>query len=86
MTMQRKLNNQMAFGPEAQREDLNTGKGMGLLGIAGGMRIQKQDKNILKKAKPAAAVKASNAFSHQGLVSSVAIQSQQGIQLVNPAY
>jgi hypothetical protein len=49
MTMQRKLNNQMAFGPEAQNEDLRTGKGMGLMGIAGGLRVQKQDKGILKK-------------------------------------
>jgi hypothetical protein len=48
MTMQRKLHNQVAFGPNAQLEDTQTGKGFGMLGITGGLRIQKQDKGILK--------------------------------------
>jgi hypothetical protein len=48
MTMQRKLQNQVAFGPNAQLEDAQTGKGFGMLGIAGGLRVQKQDKGILK--------------------------------------
>lgn len=39
MTMQRKLHNQVAFGTQAQLEDLQTGKGFGMLGIAGGLRI-----------------------------------------------
>ena len=39
MTMQRKLHNQVAFGTQAQLEDFQTGKGLGMLGIAGGLRI-----------------------------------------------
>jgi len=46
--MQRKLHNQVAFGPNAQLEDAQTGKGFGMLGITGGLRIQKQEKGILK--------------------------------------
>ena len=38
----------MAFGPNAQLEDVQTGKGFGMLGVGGGIRIQKQDKGILK--------------------------------------
>lgn len=39
MTMQRKLQNKMAFGPDAQAEDFQTGKGLGMLGIGGALRI-----------------------------------------------
>lgn len=40
----------MAFGPDAQHEDAQTGKGLGLLGIGGGLRIQKdKTKNKLGK-------------------------------------
>ncbi len=41
MTMQRKLQNKVAFGVNAQLEDMQTGKGLGMLGVAGGLRIQK---------------------------------------------
>eukprot|EP00354_Favella_ehrenbergii_P000570 CAMPEP_0170454262 /NCGR_PEP_ID=MMETSP0123-20130129/2579_1 /TAXON_ID=182087 /ORGANISM="Favella ehrenbergii, Strain Fehren 1" /LENGTH=51 /DNA_ID=CAMNT_0010716929 /DNA_START=957 /DNA_END=1112 /DNA_ORIENTATION=- len=50
MTMQRKLQNKVAFGPEAQAEDTQTGKGLGMLGIGGALRIQKdKTKNKLGK-------------------------------------
>ena len=51
MTMQRKLHNKMTFGPEAQNEDMQTGKGYGMLGMAGSgfLRVGKQEKGILKQ-------------------------------------
>jgi hypothetical protein len=50
MTMQRKLHNKMTFGPEAQNEDMHTGKGYGMLGMSGSgfLRVGKQEKGILK--------------------------------------
>ena len=52
MTMQRKLNNTIAFGPDAQNEDFETGKGKGLIGIGGALKVAKDKKDsqkILKK-------------------------------------
>jgi U4/U6 small nuclear ribonucleoprotein PRP31 len=49
MTMQRKLENTMAFGPEAQQEHAETGKGFGLRGMAGGLKVATKDTKILKK-------------------------------------
>lgn len=50
MTMQRKLHNKMTFGPDAQHEDMQTGKGYGMLGMAGSgfLKVGKQEKGILK--------------------------------------
>ena len=47
MTMQRKMENTMAFGPEAQKEYRETGKGFGLLKIAGGLKVSQS--KIIKK-------------------------------------
>ena len=54
MTQSRKLQNTMKFGPDAQNEDNQTGKGHGLLGIGGALRIQKdkKDKPSHLKKKP----------------------------------
>lgn len=54
MTMQRKLRNTMAFGPNAQNEDMYTGETFGLLGssaqASGLLRsAPKKEQKILKK-------------------------------------
>ena len=46
------MQNTISFGPDAQKEDVQTGKGMGLLGITGALKISKDQKDsqkILKK-------------------------------------
>jgi hypothetical protein len=53
MTMQRKMRNTMAFGPDAQNEDMYTGETFGLSGAqASGITRNaavKQNQKILKK-------------------------------------
>ena len=46
MTMARKLKNQMAFGPGAQNEDMQTGETYGLLGQSG------QSSGIIRGIQP----------------------------------
>ena len=88
------------FGPDAQNEDAQTGRGMGMLGVAGGLRIQKDKtkNNLLKKGlkKPnvpmfggGGLTPAPNSFAasnntNAGLVSTVAMTHTQGIELINP--
>lgn len=53
MTMQRKLRNTMAFGPDAQTEDMFTGE---TFGLSGGMlrsaQIKENQKILKKRANP----------------------------------
>lgn len=44
MTMARKMQNKISFGPDAQVEHAETGKGFGMIGVAGGaLKVNKAD-------------------------------------------
>ncbi len=85
MTMTRKMTNVMAFGADAQQEFRETGKGLGLLGMAGGKLrhggIQK-DQKIMKKRDTRGIGGGSGATN--GMASSLVMTPMQGMELINP--
>ena len=87
MTQHRKLHNQVAFGTQAQIEDTQTGKGFGMLGITGAHKVRKESKGILKPQKllQSQQQQSAKSFQNSGLVSTVAMTSNQGMQLINPS-
>jgi len=87
MTMTRKMTNIMAFGAEAQQEYRETGKGLGLLGMAGGKLrhggIQK-DQKIMKKRDIRGIIPGGSSGATNGLASSLVMTPMQGMELINP--
>jgi hypothetical protein len=65
-----------------------------MLGVAGALRVSKQDRGILKQQKSKLNLNQQaqmreeqrTGFQNSGLVSTVAMSSVQGMQLVNPHY
>ena len=85
------MQNTISFGPDAQNEDVQTGKGLGLLGIGGALKVSKDQKDsqkILKKkpAVPKFGEGPGSDFSQKnaGMVSVVAMTPLQGMHLINP--
>ena len=86
MTMTRKLTNIMAFGAEAQQEYRETGKGLGLLGMAGGkLRVGgiQKDQKILKR-RDIRGIPVGGSGATSGLASSLVMTPMQGMELINP--
>jgi hypothetical protein len=86
--------NHMTFGPDAQKEHLETGKGFGLIGMGGSNHLKRsanKDQKILKK-KPQVPLFGGNApasatggsTTANGFVSSVVLTPRQGMELINP--
>jgi U4/U6 small nuclear ribonucleoprotein PRP31 len=86
MTMTRKMQNIIPFGTDAQQEFRDTGKGMGMIGMASGklrVGIQK-DQKILKKRDFSSRILPGGSGATSGLASSLAMTPMQGMELINP--
>lgn len=86
MTMTRKMQNIIPFGADAQQEFRDTGKGMGMIGMASGklrVGIQK-DQKILKKRDFSSRILPGGSGATSGLASSLAMTPMQGMELINP--
>ena len=86
LTEVRKLQNRMKFGDQAEEEFRDTGKGYGMLGKSGKMRViakEKKKQNLLSN-KQKAMLNNQSSGATNGMASSIAFNAMQGMHLVNP--
>ena len=87
MTMQRKMQNVVPFGTEAQKEFRETGIGFGLLGTSGKLKTGEvvKDQKILKKKMPTVPkFPGGSSGATNGMASSLVMTPMQGMELINP--
>jgi U4/U6 small nuclear ribonucleoprotein PRP31 len=83
----RLMKNRMKFGPEAELEFRDTGKGFGLLAVGGaGSKLKTNVKNIKINTKKMKGIQMQNEKEKEksGLHSSIAFTPSEGIELINP--
>ena len=80
--------NTIPFGPEGQQEIGYTGVGMGMIGVNGTGKLRatanKEQKIKLMQKKVKNDPTPASLKTHDGLVSSLALASTEGIELINP--
>lgn len=90
MTEYRKMINTVPFGPEAQQEIGDTGIGLGMIGMHGTGKLrataQKEQRIKLMTKKKDNKPQPTKFTFQDGLVSTLALASNEGIELVNPNY
>jgi U4/U6 small nuclear ribonucleoprotein PRP31 len=82
-TQMRALKNRMKFG-EAESEFRETGKGFGMLGVAGAIKVNVKETKINTKKQKEIAMQSQVEQQKSGLYSTVSFTPTEGIKLINP--
>jgi U4/U6 small nuclear ribonucleoprotein PRP31 len=89
MTEYKKMLNTLPFGTEAQEEIGDTGIGLGMIGMKGTGKLRaigdkEQKIKLMQKKNKKTPQPLAMGTIHNGLVSSLALASTEGIELINP--